>query len=351
MITGKAVFFLVFAGAKTGRGHLVRCLILAEETTQKKITPVFLVSNENSHIMNIVKKHGFTCMKTGDNPEAENIITTIKKSGYTNSLLLVDSDEERYYRPEFQRKIVGSGIKLMHITINDTFHYYSHILLNPNIIALSQKFQTEPYTKKLLGPGYFIMNKKFQDSNSRPLPVKTGPPLTLFVAFGGVDHFNLTGLTIDALTGLQHYISQILVVAGPMNRHIESLEKSFKSFTIPVKFFINTSNIKDLMKMTDLAIVSSGLTFWELTLNEVPALMIASSERELKTTQYLHDNSYCIRIGSFPDFPDVRSLNKIFEDILESNSWLKIRTAALKKLIDPAGGRKVAAGISDLLSK
>src|SRR5690349_9452043 len=147
----KYVFIYVNADSKIGSGHFWRCLSIADELTKYNIGISFIYSSLSSVLLQVLKQNNYSAYEiTGTLPD--HFVQIIRDKNNSSSLLVIDSDNTSFYEKEFQSAIIGSGIKLMIITVNPDFHYHAHILLNQNIIACYQKYTSESYTHKLFGP-------------------------------------------------------------------------------------------------------------------------------------------------------------------------------------------------------
>ena len=139
-------------------------------------------------------------------------------------LLHIDSDVREFYLPEFQKGIVNSGIKLMYATLYNDYHYYAHILLNQNILALAQEYSTEPYTKRLLGPKYFLWSKNAQVMDEFPAN-KVQKGTSVFINFGNSDPNNLTAKAVELVQLNASLFEKVIVVVGSLYSWYDELEE------------------------------------------------------------------------------------------------------------------------------
>lgn len=343
------VFILVNANSIIGSGHLVRCRIIAEELLKYNIKSVFIFSDTDpKYSDNISKLFDVIIIDKQPSNILENILNEISRFD-ENKLLIIDSDNCDYYNEHFQKRIINSGIKLMHITVNPDYHYFSHILLNQNIIALDQEYLTENYTKKLLGPEFFIFNSKLRNFNLNHNKLYV-QPYNLFIAFGGADHNNLTERILDPVYKLRKYFNKINVVVGRLNKNYERINNRIKEINDnDIYFHYDTDNIYPLMQEADIAICSSGLTFWELIVFDVPSFMIASSEREKNITDFLDLKKYCFKLGHFDNIGDNEELAKTIEYNLNKDFKNNLNLKEIKELININGIYEVGQEIINII--
>lgn len=344
------VFILVNANSIIGSGHLVRCRIIAEELLKYNIKSVFIFSDTDpKYSDNISKLFDVIIIDKQPSNILENILNEISRFD-ENKLLIIDSDNCDYYTEHFQKRIINSGIKLMYITINSEYYFYSHIILNQNIIALEQEYKSKSYTKKLLGPDFFILSEKLREFNISPKSRKK-TKLNLFVAFGGADYYNLTSKIIECLSIIGNNFESIDIILGGLNNNYENINHQIDELNINnIQVHYNTQEIYNLMDKADIAICSSGLTFWELAIFNVPSFMIASSEREKYITDYLDSKQYCKSLGHFDTLPSSKELAKTIDSLISEDYLQSINLNELNSKINLNGVEKVVDEIFHILN-
>lgn len=338
------VSFFVNANSRIGGGHLSRCMLVAKELNKRGVETCFLFSDTDEASIKIVSKKHKTVKL--NNEAVINPSTLIEQIIPGRSLLIFDTDLPEFYEKDYQQAFVKAGIRFMYITIREDY-YYSDIVLNQNIIALEQKIITETKTKKLLGPDYFIIDEVFRTSIKNTGRSKK-PPFNLFVCFGGADPENLTGKTIEIIRQCSDLFNEVDIVIGGFNQNFKNIKTSLEeSPESKITLHHNINYIDKLMQKADLAITSSGLTFWELTILGVPAFTIASSEREKAITDFLHKKKYTYKLGSYDNLPELARLSSIIREVCQDLDK-KILFEELRKKINPKGVEKVVDEILGL---
>ncbi len=330
------VFFLVNANFKIGGGHLVRCKLIADELNKHQVESCFIFTSTDENFKNqIQKSYNIIEINENDSYNPSLLVKIISEKGEKACLLVIDSDNPNYYKANFQVEIRASGIKLMIITINPNFKYNTDIILNQNIIALTQEYKTASYTKKLLGPQYFILDKKYRAKRKKTKI--QNPPFNLLIAFGGADYNNLTRKILGALCSINHYFIKLIVVVGGLNKNKENIVKQIEGIDdIKIELHVDSKNMDELMQDSDLAITSSGLTFWELATMEIPSFIIAASEREKAITNYLHNKKYCFKLGEFDNLKSNNVANEI-RQVIDKGVHQLIQVKKLAKQINLNG--------------
>jgi UDP-2,4-diacetamido-2,4,6-trideoxy-beta-L-altropyranose hydrolase len=317
----KSVYFIVNANNKIGIGHLKRCLLLAYEFNLHNI-PCSFISNDisDSALENI--KINYQSLVFENLESLKKFI--LQKLPNNGNLIIFDSDEPDFYSLDFQQEIMNTGNKLMYITIKSNVKYLAHFLLNQNIMALSDTYITESYTTKLLGPTYFILSNDFK--NITPNIFDPSTKKNLLISFGSSDPAENTVKILSILYSFQSNFKKIRVVVGGLNQSIETIQNHpfVKNNKAQVEIHYNIKNMYDLMKNTDLAFTSMGLTFWELTLHKVPCLVLSGSKREKSQIDYFCSNNYSHFIGNFDDVNWADEWKKNIQNYLVSSDELCI---------------------------
>jgi UDP-2,4-diacetamido-2,4,6-trideoxy-beta-L-altropyranose hydrolase len=287
----KYAFIYLNANSKIGSGHFWRCLSIANELIKYNISTHFIYSSLSPVLLPTLKQNNYPAYEIND-IEPDRFIEIIegKNDNAGSSLLIIDSDNTFFYEKEFQLAIIDSGIKLMIITINPDFHYYAHMLLNQNIIACYQKYTTESYTRRLFGPQYFIFSDQFRKLGTQP-PKHIGK--NIFISFGSADPCHYTLQLVDRILKTKSLNKfNLHVVIGALNPDHLKIKELCELYHDTVQLYYNISDVSKVMLQCNLAICSPGLTYWELTLMGVRAILFSGSPREKTIAAFLHKNRF-----------------------------------------------------------
>ncbi|MCB0745091.1 MAG: hypothetical protein KDC67_14380, partial [Ignavibacteriae bacterium] len=277
----------------------------------------------------------------------DSVLDFLKKKNVNNrDLLIIDTDELIYYSKSFQKNILKEQIRFMYITLFSNFYYWSHYIFNPNVMALDQNFKAEPSIKKFLGPEYFILDdsfKKIKPNIFHPEKKKWD----VLVTFGSADPENLT---IKLLTILEKYIdvfSKVRIVVGGLNLNYKIILNLnvIKQYPNIFEVHYDTKNIYDLMKNSDVAISSLGLTFWELLLHKIPSFVISGSERERIQLKYFRKYNYCHYLGDFNEKNWQKNWEVRFKEYLNQKESLNLDSGKLYELVNVNGKTKLVKSI------
>jgi spore coat polysaccharide biosynthesis predicted glycosyltransferase SpsG len=336
----KELFVLASGNAKIGLGHIHRSLLLSSALSKRGIKVNYFNFDNDYIAENFILNCGtlIPCSNSDvENPNSILQIITNTKSALTEPLLYIDSDQKSFYASEYQKTIVRAGVKLMYATLYSEFHYYAHILLNQNIIALTQQYSTEDYTNRLLGPKYFLWKESAKTMVVKP-DFKQEGTLNIFVNFGNADPNDLTSKLVTTLNNSLHLFSEVTVVVGSLYQGIDNLETIIqKEDGSKFRLLKNADNMFDLMQQADIAISSMGMTFWELTYQNIPSVILSGSVRERIVCDFMNSENYAFKLGDFEDVKWQEDWNTKLKLAFKNRSLEKLKTKELQKQVNING--------------
>ena len=340
----KNCYIRVDANSTIGTGHLVRTEILADELKKNNINITFICNTIPKNYKTQLLKKNYTVFTISPIKNEYNTISSIIT--LPNSLLIIDSDNPEFYTSEFQTSIRQRNIKLMMITFFHQHHFFADIILNQNIMALSQTYSCEPHTIQLLGPQYVILKKEYQkifnnlQNNKIHLPNKT-----ILLTFGGIDKPDRTRFIYQALLDSKNKIDKIIIVLGSMYQNKKDIEQLAKNSKIKTDIYQNTPQMPYLLAESDIVFNSGGLTVWEAGVFNNLIVIMGHTKREQTGGKFIGDNQYGIYLGTKDDYTPT-SLAKTIDTILQTDYTPFITN--LSKQIDVNGIEKVINAIKSL---
>lgn len=320
----KNCFIRVDANKKIGTGHLVRTKILADELVKNNYKINFLCKTIPDEYLEILKSSGYNVLILDNLGSEQKHILNIINQNYKN-ILIIDSDIDEFYTKEFQLSIRENGINLMIITFLHQYHFYADIILNQNIMALSQNYSTEDYTIKLLGPKNVILNNDYRIISENLKNHKTNlTNKTVLLTFGGVDEPDRTSFVYKSLTQSKQQPDKIIIVLGAMYKSKKNLNRIINKSPIKTEIYQNTPKMAYLLAESDVVFNSGGLTVWEAGVLKSLNIIIGFSERERIGGKFIGDNKLGIYLGIKEDY-NIKKLSKKIDEILISDNLNLVR--------------------------
>lgn len=200
----RKIFFRADAGAQIGYGHFIRTLALADmlredfdctfftqspsEYQQKeaeKVCPLIALSSDDS------KFDKFLEYLTGD------------------EIVVLDN---YFFTSEYQKRIKDKGCKLVCIDDMHDKHYYADVIINQGLGYTEADYSCENYTKFAFGLNYSLLRKPFLQASEKATRKIHNTAITVLVAFGGSDYFDLTSRVINQIAEIRNVASIIAIV-------------------------------------------------------------------------------------------------------------------------------------------
>ncbi|MBA3564601.1 MAG: UDP-2,4-diacetamido-2,4,6-trideoxy-beta-L-altropyranose hydrolase [Gammaproteobacteria bacterium] len=337
-------YFRVDANARIGSGHLARCRLLAGELMRHGIRCTFLIESTPESLRRSLEAEGHPVVRLPPerSVDAEYLAETFASDGFP--LLVVDSDAPEFYEANWQQSIRTRGIWLMMMTFRHDCHFSADLVLNQNLLALYQRYSTEPHAELLLGPRYAMLADEFRHLHDAPLRDRS-KPRSLLVTFGGADRQNLTLRVMDALAQLEPPPERVMVIVGSLYARLPELRVLLSEIGhLNPELVIDTKRMPDLMSEADLAISSGGLTAWELACAGVPNVIVSSSERERQTAMLLHREGLACFVGHH-DQVSRDDIGHAVRQLGSNPARLRALCAAGRRLVDGRGLDRVIAKV------
>lgn len=344
-LTNKTVFFRLDFGGIIGRGHLSRCLNVAEALNNFDIESVFIIRARGNLTQSLtipfkviwlkeatkeITSDVTTWLTETENDEIKDISNIIsapstvildhygfsarahklfKDAGHT--LILFNDDEER--------AVIGDLIINYNLDTN-TIPKRDHHLYGTQYTPLNRLFAEE---RKGL-----IKNRASQES--------------IGVYLGGID-FSIFKLFAEALIKNARIFNSPLLWVCASQKELEFLEKSFPSDNI--KTFINLPNLIDVYKSSRFFVGTCGVAFLERACLGIPQLVFLTADNQKKIANTVNEK----QIACFGGDLRVHDRNILFDIIRESFSSLynrsDIYTHNALNLTDGLGAQRIAKEI------
>lgn len=236
-----------------GLGHLVRCLALAQ-MLKPKFSIIFMCKYIPEKIKKDIEKEGFTL------EEIQFESTFFAKLKHEDIVVLDGYQFDNDYQIKIKEK------KAILVCIDDLHDkdFVADVIINHAPSINSKAYKSKKETQFLLGPEYVLLRPLFLQQakmNRIVLDVET-----VLICFGGSDFKNLTKSVLETVLHFNEF-KKIIVITGAAYSSLLSLQPLINSDSRIFHYHaVGESQMLDLMKETDLAIVpSSGI------LNEVLA--------------------------------------------------------------------------------
>ncbi len=333
--------FRVEAGPGVGLGHLSRCLALALWLREGGAESGFVMTGPDKDAPARVEKEGFPVLgrqgisKPGSGQDASELAGLSRETGA--SWLVVDGYD---FGPEFFQVLRRSAAAAI-LAVDDYLGAVeADLILNQNL-AVDRSIYDQAGAGLLIGPDFCLLPPGFEDRKPREYPDRAG---RILVTTGGGDPKQMTAPVMAALSRLPGL--EVDVIQGPFNKN--SYAASGKKGS---RFHYHRSlpSLVPLIQKADLAVMSLGVTTWEMAALGLPFVMLPHHPAQVPTARWLEENGYAT-LGMEPGrFQEGRFLEAV-QGLLNDRDELGRRSRALTGLVDGRGGTRVAAAMDKVRS-
>lgn len=304
------VVFRVDASIQIGTGHVMRCLVLAEQLKKRKADIVFICCHLPGNLMQVLKNKGFQVKsleyarnasdhlrEIQDNWEldAQAVIEEIKQDTPID-YIVVDHYALDYH---WERAISPFVHKLLVIDDLENRRHDCDCLIDQNLYPDKNRYQDliNEKTDLLLGPKYLLLREEFSQTHLPSL--RHRPVQRILVSFGGSDPTNETLKTVKALVHIPNPCEADIVI-GSVNPFIDTIQNYAEQYPF-INLYTETTHLAEMMAEADLAIGAGGTTTWERCYMQLPTITIETADNQHAILTYLHHLGMIHHLGKSKD--------------------------------------------------
>ena len=287
------------ASVEIGTGHVVRCVTLAEELTQRHMEVAFACRPLPGNLLEWLQQKGFTVLPLSSNGDNDTLAAIQTWTGAAPiDWLIVD-----HYGldAQWEGKLRASCRKMMVIDDLANRPHDCDLLLDQNVLdAESKQYQhlIPQHCKTLLGPQYALLRPEFRQARSRRTFSQAQNNFKKILAFfGGSDP---TGECVKAVEAFQQLSSQFCLqvdlVAGGSNPRFQELQQLTQALP-QIQLHQQVNDMAQLMSQADISIGAGGTTTWERLCLGLPSLVIAVADNQVEISRNLAEKDYLIYLG------------------------------------------------------
>jgi UDP-2,4-diacetamido-2,4,6-trideoxy-beta-L-altropyranose hydrolase len=291
------VFIITEGGAKTGLGHITRCLAIYQAFEKRGICPNFIING--SFVINEMMKG--VKFQTLNWIIKKNILFKRVRNA---DIIIIDSYLAGL---DIYEKLANTGKMVVYIDDSNRLIYPKGVVVNATVQAKNLNFGKNNFTIKLLGKDYALFRKEFWSVQIKQTNKKLS---NVLLFFGGAD------------------IRQIGVkISKYLNKDYPNLKKKFI-----VGHSMKTNNIIKNMLLADFAITTGGQTLYELVRVGIPTIAIAVNDSQAACIKALKNNGV-LYVGKWND-KDLRKNIKKYIKILQPHNIRKKKSEMLRKIFN-----------------
>ena len=321
-------------------GHVVRCLALADELNETHNCNIYFAMRRSPLGINKVNKKYFVV----ESSETENKFNyaiwleyCIKKIQADILVLDVRDGLGSTILRDIKNK---TGVKVVTIDDPEDKRIASDLAFYPPVPQLEKVNRDDFGGELYVGWEYVILRKEFSQTHIKP----KNPSPKILVAMGATDPKGLTFIVLNALKNISIDFS-IEVLIGNQCLFIDKLKKTAKQIQKQIVIHQSPSKVAEIMSRSDLAIISFGVTAYELAAVNTPGFYLCLTKDHLLSSKALVEADMGISLG-LPSQLNNSIIQNAFEEMLINLSKYKNN----KYRIDGMGAAKTAKIIQEMMN-
>lgn len=287
------ILFRCDGSVEIGMGHVVRCLALADHFKKNHNCNIrFAMRFSELGINKVLKSYPVIQSDENDFDYEDWLSNCISQS---QSEILILDVRDGLAKDQLKNIKIITGIKVVTIDDPEDKRIESDIAFYPPIPQLNN-LKWDGFNGKLfIGWEYVILRNEFL--KMYPKPNNSIP--NILVSMGGTDEKNMTTYIVKVLKKIKDKFEATFLV-GSGFPHLEKLERSLKSVNFKFELYQNPNKIATVMSKTNFAIISFGITAYELSALRIPSIYFCLTRDHEESSRLFEMHGLGKTIGVFP---------------------------------------------------
>ncbi|OOE89097.1 UDP-2,4-diacetamido-2,4,6-trideoxy-beta-L-altropyranose hydrolase [Salinivibrio sp. AR647] len=299
------VVFRVDASVWIGSGHVMRCLVLADELVSHGHDVSFACLPLPGDLIWLIEQNGFAVIRLtpsehyqkacfdGDyrawltRSEQEDANDFINKSDFTEWIVV-----DHYGIGYLWEQKIKDNLDCKILSIDDLNRdHESDLILDQNLWPEMYQRYSKCLAQKLLGPTYALLRPRFRELKINP-PSKVNQVIAFF---GGGDLTHECRKLLTAATAIDYLPFKLKVVTGRQNNDHEELVCFQQQGNITIAPFL--SDFEHELARSRYAIGASGISNWERFCLDIPSSIVSVAENQRELSTFLSERHYVSFLG------------------------------------------------------
>jgi len=335
------VCFRTDASFNIGTGHVMRCLTLADELSQKGADINFVCREEPGNLISYIENRGY---KVHQLPREIDIDTDRKltkeilsKYESKSDWLIIDHYDIDVSWEYPLRKYTKNLVAIDDLANRE---HDCDLLLDQNYSKNEDRYSGLIPDKciQLLGPEYAILRPQFQKARGN-LTKRDGGVNRILVFMGGADSKNITSKTLRAIHMLDRSDIVVDVVVGDLNQYHDEIKILISKMPNTICHH-NVEDMANLMSSADLCIGAGGTTTWERCCAGLPTIAIILAENQKNVTESLDKKGTLINLGWYHNVTE-NNIKEGIEGLIDNPQKVASMSDNSRRLVDGKGVNRV----------
>lgn len=329
-------------GGRTGAGHVMRCLALAQ-AWQDAGGAAYLAAADIAPTLSRrlnregIEVHEMDCV-VGSADDANR--TDELASRLDAAWIVADGYQ---FDDAYQRRVKNSDRGLLAIDdYGQAAHDSADIVLNQNIYADETLYPSRgSATRLLLGVRFSLLRREFQTWRTwqRQIPKVARK---ILVTMGGSDSDNVTAKIIEALEAINRPGLEAIIVVGPTNPHFSILKLAAEGSPHVIDFRRSVAEMTRMMAWADLCVSAAGSTCWELAFMGTPMIATSLAANQTAVAEGLQEAGAALNMGWHDDVT-IQEWHDSLVGLLDDQETRTTRSRLCRSLVDGYGAGRVVS--------
>lgn len=342
-----------------GSGHVMRCVVLANELKSHGHNIRFAVRPQNGDSIDWIRCQGFDVCELP--PPKEYVIpkNNFDYDAWLQVPVELDADQfisavkctdlvivDHYSLGTEWEIVVKNRLDCKIFVIDDLVRkHHAELIVDQTLMRSPDEYKTINSAKDILtGCDYALLNPQFIAKREQALEgnhIATKPKILLFM--GGIDKDNVTLQVLKTLQSELYDRVQVTVLLGSKSPSYKEVKDFCSVNTDWIEHIDFTDDMAETMLGHSLAIGAAGTTSLERACLGIPSIIIPLADNQLTVAE----NLVAVNASILVEKENIKSeLVSAYKSLLEN--WSVIRQANLK-LCDGLGVRRVVRKINSVL--
>lgn len=339
----KKIIIRCITDQNKGFGNLSRCITIADKLKTFQINSHFIIDDNEDARKKLKKKFSFTTIKTQNLNKNKIFIKNLMYKENSNVLLI----DMREFGEKLSKLFLNDTVQT--ILIDDAWgkNAFADLLFNGTVIKKYHNYKKINKESQLfLGSDYWIANENFKKSQKLLSSIKDKKNYKILISMGGSDPDCLTKKIIESIENIKNI--SVSVVIGPFfskqSKNLKFVQKN------NIKLIHSPVNIWKYFNKSDISIIASGSTLFEMAIQGLPTICVVAFEHQMPYAKFFEKNQACKNLGYWKK-SSPKQLNSILQELLSSKEKRKNMHKNSKNLVDGKGTLRVAKIIADFVKK
>ena len=257
----------------------MRCMALAQGWQDRGGTVHFLCANLPGSLEEALLAQKFQVTHMSVAPGSADDVNACAQHATDYGWTVVDGD---LFSSEFLGALKVSLARVLLIDDYGARHNLAaDVVLNQNLNANPRLYESSPSaTRLLLGTSYLLLRREFRRLTRRVRVAASARQI--LVTLGGSDPDNLSLRVANACAMLEPGNFLVTLATTSANPHLPQLLERFDAKSASVALLVDALNIAEVMANSDLAVIASGGTLWELLYLGCPVLSYSRNQAQAR---------------------------------------------------------------------